>query len=121
VLGPLPFTLLLPHASLFWTGPLTVIIGLILASAFPAIVVFAQELMPGKVGMVSGMFFGFAFGVAGLGAALLGALADATSIEFVYGVCAFLPAIGVLAGLLPHIERPGGGAPLVAAAPRAQL
>ncbi|MGH8205700.1 MAG: MFS transporter, partial [Steroidobacteraceae bacterium] len=108
VLGPLPFTLLLPHASLFWTGPLTVIIGLILASAFPAIVVFAQELMPGKVGMVSGMFFGFAFGVAGLGAALLGALADATSIEFVYGVCAFLPAIGVLAGLLPHIERPGG-------------
>jgi FSR family fosmidomycin resistance protein-like MFS transporter len=110
VLGPLPFTLLLPHVSLFWTGPLTVIIGLILASAFPAIVVFAQELVPGKVGMISGLFFGFAFGVAGLGAALLGALADDTSIEFVYRVCAFLPVIGVLAGLLPDIERPGGGA-----------
>ena len=110
VLGPLPFTLLLPHANLFWTGPLTVMIGLILASAFPAIVVFAQELMPGKVGMVSGMFFGLAFGIAGLSAALLGALADATSIEFVYRVCAFLPIIGVLAGLLPDIERPGGGA-----------
>ncbi|HEX4025096.1 MAG TPA: MFS transporter, partial [Steroidobacteraceae bacterium] len=109
VLGPLPFTLLLPHASLFWTGPLTVIIGLVLASAFPAIVVFAQELVPGKVGTVSGMFFGFAFGVAGLAAALLGALADASSIEFVYRVCAFLPIIGVLAALLPHIERPGGG------------
>jgi FSR family fosmidomycin resistance protein-like MFS transporter len=120
VLGPLPFTLLLPHASLFWTGPLTVIIGLILASAFPAIVVFAQELMPGKVGMVSGMFFGFSFGVAGLAAALLGALADATSIEFVYRVCAFLPVIGVFAGLLPKIERPRSGAPVVDTA-RAQL
>ncbi len=120
VLGPLPFTLLLPHANLFWTGPLTVIIGLILASAFPAIVVFAQELMPGKVGMVSGMFFGFSFGVAGLAAALLGALADATSIEFVYRVCAFLPVIGVFAGLLPKIEQPGRGAPIVETA-RAEL
>ncbi len=104
ILGPLPFTLLLPYASLAWTGPLTVIIGFILASAFPAIVVYAQELMPGRVGMISGLFFGFAFGIGGLGAALLGLLADATSIEFVYRVCAYLPLIGLLAGLLPDIE-----------------
>jgi FSR family fosmidomycin resistance protein-like MFS transporter len=105
ILGPLPFTLLLPHASLAWTGPLTVIIGLILASAFPAIVVFAQELLPGKVGMIAGLFFGLAFGIGGLGAALLGALADWKSIEFVYQVCAYLPAIGLLAAFLPDIER----------------
>jgi FSR family fosmidomycin resistance protein-like MFS transporter len=104
ILAPLPFTLMLPHASLFWTGPLTVMIGLILASAFPAIVVFAQELVPGKVGMISGLFFGFAFGVGGLGAALLGALADASGIERVYQICAWLPVIGVFAGLLPDIE-----------------
>ncbi len=104
ILAPLPFTLLLPHASLFWTGPLSVLIGLILASAFPAIVVFAQELVPGKVGMISGLFFGFAFGVGGLGAALLGRLADLSGIEQVYAVCAWLPALGVLAGLLPDIE-----------------
>jgi FSR family fosmidomycin resistance protein-like MFS transporter len=105
ILGTLPFSLLLPHANLFWTGPLTIVIGLILASAFPAIVVYAQELVPGKIGMVSGMFFGFAFGIAGLGAAVLGLLADHTGIEFVYSVCAFLPAIGFFAGLLPQIER----------------
>jgi FSR family fosmidomycin resistance protein-like MFS transporter len=105
ILGPLPFTLLLPHASLAWTGPLTVIIGLILASAFPAIVVFAQELLPGKVGMIAGLFFGLAFGIGGLGAALLGALADWKSIEFVYQICAYLPMIGLLAALLPDIER----------------
>jgi MFS transporter, FSR family, fosmidomycin resistance protein len=105
ILGPLPFTLLLPHVSLFWTGPLSVVIGLVLASAFPAIVVFAQELVPGRVGMVSGLLFGFTFGVGGLGAALLGALADATSIAFVYKVCAALPLIGLLGGLLPNIER----------------
>lgn len=105
ILGALPFTLLLPHASLFWTGPLTVMIGLILASAFPAIVVFAQELVPGKVGMISGLFFGFSFGMGGLGAAALGWLADRTSIETVYQVCAFLPAIGLLTTLLPNIER----------------
>jgi FSR family fosmidomycin resistance protein-like MFS transporter len=104
ILAPLPFTLMLPHASLFWTGPLSVLIGLILASAFPAIVVFAQELVPGRVGMISGLFFGFAFGIGGLGAALLGALADATSIEQVYQVCAWLPLLGLLAGLLPDIE-----------------
>jgi len=105
ILGTLPFTLMLPYANLFWTGPLTIAIGLILASAFPAIVVYAQELMPGKVGMVSGMFFGFAFGIAGLGAAVLGILADHTGIEAVYRICAFLPAIGLLAGFLPRVER----------------
>jgi MFS transporter, FSR family, fosmidomycin resistance protein len=104
ILGPLPFTLLLPHASLAWTAPLTVIIGFILASAFPAIVVYAQELVPGRVGMISGLFFGFAFGIGGLGAALLGLLADDTSIEFVYRICAYLPLIGLLAALLPDIE-----------------
>jgi MFS transporter, FSR family, fosmidomycin resistance protein len=106
VLGPLPFTLLLPYANLFWTGPLSVIIGLLIASAFPAIVVFAQELVPGKVGMISGLFFGFAFGVGGLGAAGLGTLADATSLEFVYKICAFLPLFGLLTALLPDIEPP---------------
>jgi MFS transporter, FSR family, fosmidomycin resistance protein len=103
ILGILPFTLALPYASLFWTLPLTVVIGLLLASAFPAIVVYAQELVPGKVGMVSGLFFGLAFGIAGLGAALLGRLADATSIEYVYRVCAFLPAIGLLTVFLPKV------------------
>jgi len=106
ILGALPFALVLPYASLFWTGPLTVAIGLILASAFPAIVVFAQELVPGKVGMISGLFFGFSFGMGGLGAAALGWMADTTGIEAVYRVCAFLPAIGLLAALLPNIERP---------------
>jgi FSR family fosmidomycin resistance protein-like MFS transporter len=103
ILGILPFTLLLPHASLFWTGPLTVIIGLLLASAFPAIVVYAQELVPGKVGTVSGLFFGLAFGLGGLGAALLGRLADSTSIEYVYQVCAVLPVIGLLTVFLPNL------------------
>ncbi len=105
ILGTLPFTLALPYASLFWTGPLVVMIGLILASAFPAIVVFAQELVPGKVGMISGLFFGLAFGVGGLGAACLGVLADAIGIERVYGLCSFLPLIGIAAALLPDIER----------------
>lgn len=102
ILGALPFTLLLPHASLFWTGPLTVMIGLILASAFPAIVVFAQELVPGKIGMISGLFFGFSFGMGGVGAAVLGEVADRSGIETVYAICAFLPAIGLLAILLPN-------------------
>ena len=105
ILGVLPFTLLLPHASLFWTGVLSVIIGLVLASAFSAIVVFGQELVPGKVGMISGLFFGFAFGVAGLGAAVLGRVADAYGIYTVYRICAFLPAIGLLAGFLPDLRR----------------
>lgn len=105
ILGAFPFTFLLPHASLFWTGPLTVAIGLILASAFPAIVVFAQDLVPGKVGMISGLFFGFSFGMAGLGAAALGWLADRTSIEMVYRVCAYLPLIGLLGARLPKVQR----------------
>ena len=105
ILGALPFTLLLPHASLFWTGPLSVIIGLILASAFPAIVVFAQELVPGKVGMISGLFFGFSFGVGGIGTAVLGAVADRAGIETVYWICSFLPAIGLLAVFLPSGRR----------------
>jgi FSR family fosmidomycin resistance protein-like MFS transporter len=108
ILAPLPFTLLLPHVSLFWTAPVTVVIGLILASAFPAIVVYGQELIPGQVGMISGVFFGFAFGVGGLGAALLGVLADRTSIEYVYQVCAYLPLMGLLAGLLPDLKRRPG-------------
>jgi FSR family fosmidomycin resistance protein-like MFS transporter len=105
VLGVLPFTLLLPHVSLAWTGPLTLAIGLILASAFPAIVVYAQELVPGRVGMISGLFFGLAFGMGGIGAAVLGRLADATSIMTVYQVCAFLPLLGILAGFLPDLQR----------------
>jgi FSR family fosmidomycin resistance protein-like MFS transporter len=103
ILGVAPFSLLLPYASLFWTAILTVFIGVILSSAFPAILVYAQELLPGKIGMISGLFFGFAFGMGGLGSALLGALADRTSIVFVYQVCAFLPLIGLLTGFLPDI------------------
>jgi len=105
ILGVLPFTLALPYANLFWTEILSVVIGLILASAFPAIVVYGQELVPGRVGMISGLFFGFAFGMAGLGAAVLGELADLTSIRFVYLICSFLPAVGLLAALLPNLER----------------
>jgi FSR family fosmidomycin resistance protein-like MFS transporter len=105
IVGVLPFTLMLPYANLFWTSILTVIIGVILASAFSAILVYAQELVPGKIGMVSGMFFGLAFGMAGIGAAVLGNLADHTSINFVYQVCSFLPAIGLLTGFLPNIEK----------------
>jgi len=104
ILGVLPFTLLLPYASLFWTGVLTVIIGLILASAFSAIIVYAQELLPGNVGMVAGLFFGFAFGIGGIGAAALGKLADYTSIAFVYQLCAFLPALGILTVFLPNLD-----------------
>ncbi len=104
ILGVLPFTLILPYANLFWTGVLTVIIGLVLASAFSAILVYAQELLPGRVGMVSGLFFGLAFGMGGVGAALLGQLADARGIEFVYKVCAFLPAIGLLTAFLPSLQ-----------------
>ncbi len=103
ILGVAPFTLLLPHVNLFWTSILSVFIGFILSSAFSAILVYAQELMPGKVGMVSGLFFGFAFGMGGIGSAVLGVLADHTSIIFVYNVCAFLPLIGLITGFLPNI------------------
>jgi FSR family fosmidomycin resistance protein-like MFS transporter len=109
ILGVLPFTLMMPHANLFWTGALSAVIGVILASAFPAIIVYAQELLPGKVGMVAGLFFGFAFGMGGIGAAVLGKLADATSIRFVYEVCAFLPAIGLLTVLLPNVRAKARG------------
>lgn len=105
ILGVAPFTLILPHANLFWTGILIVIIGLILASAFSAIVVYAQELVPGKTGMIAGLFFGFAFGMGGVGAAALGHLADATSISYVYQVCAYLPLLGIVAILLPKTEH----------------
>jgi FSR family fosmidomycin resistance protein-like MFS transporter len=101
ILGVLPFTIALPYVSLFWTGVLSVIIGLVLASAFSAILVYAQELMPGRVGFVAGLFFGFAFGIAGLGAAVLGKFADWYGIVTVYHVCAFLPAVGLLAVFLP--------------------
>jgi MFS transporter, FSR family, fosmidomycin resistance protein len=104
ILGVLPFTLLLPYANLFWTGVLSVIIGVVIASAFSAILVYAQELVPGRVGMISGLFFGFAFGMGGIGAAVLGKIADMTSIVYVYQLCAYLPAIGLLTGLLPNIE-----------------
>ncbi|HEV2444910.1 MAG TPA: MFS transporter [Candidatus Sulfopaludibacter sp.] len=104
ILGVLPFTLALPYANLFWTGVLSVVIGLVLASAFSAILVYAQDLVPGKVGTISGLFFGLAFGMGGVGAAVLGELADLTSIDFVYRVCAFLPAIGLLAVFLPSIS-----------------
>ena len=105
ILGVLPFTLLLPEASYSWTLILTVIIGLILASAFSAILVYAQELVPGNVGMIAGLFFGFAFGMAGIGAAVLGKLADTTSIFFVYRVCSFLPALGLLTAFLPDVHK----------------
>ncbi|CRG52600.1 MFS transporter [Yersinia wautersii] len=104
ILGVTPFTLALPYASLYWTGILTVFIGVILASAFSAILVYAQELIPGKVGMVSGLFFGFAFGMGGIGAAVLGYVADLTSIELVYQICAFLPLLGIFTALLPNLD-----------------
>lgn len=104
ILGMAPFALVLPHAGLFWTAALSVVIALIMASAFPAILVFATELLPGNVGAVAGLFFGLAFGLAGIGSAVLGKLADATSIEFVVKVCSFLPLIGLLTWLLPDVR-----------------
>jgi MFS transporter, FSR family, fosmidomycin resistance protein len=105
ILGASPFALMLPYANLMWTGVLSVAIGLILASAFSAILVYAQDLLPGRVGMVAGMFFGFSFGLGGLGAAALGQIADWSSIDTVYRVCSFLPLIGLLTAFLPNIER----------------
>ncbi|MBS7252682.1 MFS transporter [Flavobacterium branchiicola] len=104
ILGVAPFTLMLPYVSLFWVGILSVIIGVIISSAFSAILVYATELMPGKVGLVAGLFFGFAFGMGGLGSAILGKLADMTSIAYVFKVCAFLPLVGIITGFLPNIE-----------------
>jgi FSR family fosmidomycin resistance protein-like MFS transporter len=113
ILGVLPFTLLLPHANLFWTGVLSVVIGLTIASASSTIIVYALDLVPGKIGTVAGLFFGLSFGMAGVGAALLGRLADAAGIDYVYQLCAFLPAIGLLTALLPNLGRPvrSAGAP----------
>jgi FSR family fosmidomycin resistance protein-like MFS transporter len=105
ILGVAPFTLLLPHVDLFWTATLTIVIGLILASAFSAILVYATELVPGNVGMISGLFFGLAFGFAGIGSAALGKLADDTSIIFVFKVCAYLPLIGFLTAFLPQLDN----------------
>jgi FSR family fosmidomycin resistance protein-like MFS transporter len=107
ILGVLPFSLALPFASLLWTGVLSVVIGLILSSAFSAILVYAQELVPGRVGTISGLFFGFAFGMGGISAAILGEVADLTSIDFVYSVCSFVPALGILTALLPNLEAGG--------------
>jgi len=104
IVGALPFTLALPYADLFWCGVLTVVIGLLMASAFPAILVYAQELVPGRVGLISGMFFGFAFGLGGLGAAGMGRIADATSVTFVFQLCSYLPAIGLITWLLPNLD-----------------
>ncbi len=105
ILGVAPFTLMLPYANLAWTGVLTFIIGLVLASAFPAILVFAQELVPGKVGTISGLFFGLAFGTAGIGAAVLGKLADLRGMEYVYQLCSFLPLLGLFAAFLPDVKK----------------
>ena len=109
ILGMSPFALLLPHANLFGTAVLSVIVGMIMASAFPAILVYATELLPDKIGMVAGLFFGFSFGMAGIGSAVLGKLADATSIGYVMSICAFLPLIGLLAGFLPNTKAPRAG------------
>ncbi|HTD03526.1 MFS transporter [Undibacterium sp.] len=106
ILGAAPFTLALPYANLFWSSVLLVIIGVIIASAFSAILVYAQELIPGKVGMVAGLFFGFAFGMGGIGAAVLGMLADKTTIAFVYQICSFLPLLGIVAAFLPDTRVP---------------
>ncbi|KAF1044987.1 MAG: Fosmidomycin resistance protein [Herbaspirillum frisingense] len=108
ILGAAPFALLLPHANLFWTGVLSVVIGLVIASAFSAIVVYAQELVPGKVGMIAGVFFGLMFGFGGIGAALLGHLADLYGIAWVYGLCAFLPLAGLLTVFLPDLKEQRG-------------
>ena len=104
-MGVLPFTLILPYANLFWTGALTIVIGIILSSAFSAILVYAQELVPGKVGLMAGLFFGIAFGMGGIGSAVLGLLADSRGIPFVFHICSFLPLIGLLTALLPNVER----------------
>ncbi|MNK07726.1 Fosmidomycin resistance protein [compost metagenome] len=105
VLGAAPFTLLMPYANLFWTSVLSVVIGVIISSAFPAILVYAQELLPKKLGMISGLFYGFAFGMGGLGSAILGYMADQTSIEYVYHFCAYLPLIGIIAWFLPNLKK----------------
>jgi FSR family fosmidomycin resistance protein-like MFS transporter len=105
VFGATPFALLLPYVNLFWTDVLMVVIGVIISSAFPAIIVYAQELIPKKLGMISGLFYGFAFGMGALGSALLGILADHTSIQYVYYICSYLPIIGVICYFLPNLKK----------------
>jgi FSR family fosmidomycin resistance protein-like MFS transporter len=105
ILGAAPFALALPYASLEWTAVLTVLIGFISAGSFPALIVYAQEILPGRVGLVAGLFFGLSFGIGGLGAAVLGKVADATDIGTVYQVCSFILLIGLLAAFLPNIDR----------------
>lgn len=104
ILGVAPFTLLLPYVGLLWTIILAVIIGVVISSAFSAILVYATDIVPGKVGLVAGLFFGLAFGMGGVGSALLGWLADKTSIEYIFRICAFLPLIGILTGFLPNLK-----------------
>ena len=104
ILGALPFTLALPYANLFWTGVLTIVIGLLMASAFPAILVYAMDLMPGRVGTIAGTFYGVTFGLGALSAALLGVLADVTSLETVYRLCSYLPLLGLLTWFLPKMK-----------------
>ena len=111
ILGAAPFTILMPYVGLAWTTALSILIGLVLSSAFSAILVYAQELIPGKVGMISGLFFGFAFGMGGIGSAVLGRLADATSIALVYRVCAFLPLLGLITAFLPNLRKKMGARP----------
>jgi FSR family fosmidomycin resistance protein-like MFS transporter len=111
ILGVAPFTLLLPHANLLWTALLSVVIGLILSSAFSAILVYAQELLPGKVGLIAGLFFGLAFGMGGLGSAVLGRLADWKNVQFVFQLCAYLPLLGLLTGFLPHLDSASASRP----------
>jgi FSR family fosmidomycin resistance protein-like MFS transporter len=105
VFGAFPFALLLPYVNLFWTDVLMILIGIIISSAFPAILVYAQELLPKKIGMISGLFYGFAFGMGALGSALLGNLADATSINYVYHICSYLPLIGIICYFLPNLKK----------------
>jgi len=105
ILGVAPFTLLFPYANLFWSCVLSIIIGFLLSSAFPAILVYAQDLMPTNVGMVSGLFYGFAFGIGGLGSVLLGKLADLTSIQYIFYLCSFFPLVGIIAAWLPNISK----------------
>ena len=109
ILGAAPFTLILPYAGLFWTIALAILIGVIMASAFSAILVYATDLVPGRVGLIAGLFFGFMFGIAGIGSALLGWLADEISIEFVFKVCAYLPLIGIITIFLPSVSHKRNG------------
>lgn len=105
ILGTAPFSMMMPHVGLAWTVVLSFCVGLMLSSAFPAILLYAQELLPNKLGLISGLFFGFAFGIAGIASAVLGGMADKYGIEAVYNVCAFMPLLGLVACFLPNLKR----------------